>query len=379
MDVINAIDSKMSITVKFLGQISRFNGVDILQSRHFIKLYNKVYIEKILQRHDWIHTEKTPPHQFPLPMKPDNNFQRLLENQPIPTEDEIKKLENEMGFGYRQAIGELIYALCTCRPDISYPVIKLSQYSTRPTIVHFEAVKEVFRYLNATKEDGIYFWRKQPRNDLPYHPPPELKTDNNYTEQEIHERHQHQHNILFGAVDSDYAGDTSHRRSVTGIILRLAGGTILYKTKFQDVHALSSTEAEFTAAVEAGKYILYVRSILEEIGLPQDEATILFEDNQGALLLANAQQPTKRTRHMDIKNFALQDWVKEDLIRLLRISTTDNYSDVMTKATARTLFYRHMNYILGKIIPNYVQGLKSFHQFSVSKSHKNMTVENTGG
>jgi len=254
------------------------------------------------------------------------------------------------------------------------------QYLTRPTKLHFEAVKDIYRYLNATKNDGIHFWRKSPRKDLPYHPPPDLKTDGNYTEEDIHERQQHQHNVLFGAVDSDYAGDTTHRRSVTGIVLRLAGGTILYKTKFQDIHALSSTEAEFTAAVEAGKYILYIRSILDEIGLPQDEATVLFEDNQGALLLANAQQPTKRTRHMDIKNFALQDWVQEDLIRLARISTNDNYSDVMTKATARTLYYRHMNYILGKIIPTYVQGMQSSSHSSVSKSLPRLkTVKNTGG
>ena len=380
LDVIAAIDAKMTVRIKHLGQIDRFNGIDVLQSRHFIKLFNKTYINKILERHDWIRSEKHEMHTFPLPMRSDNSFQRLLENQEIPTEKEIKALENEMGFGYRQAIGELIYALCTCRPDISYPVIKLSQYSTRPTRIHFEAVKDIYRYLNATKDDGIYFWRKSPRNDLPFHPPPDLKTDGNYTENDIHERQQHQHNLLFGAVDSDYAGDSSHRRSVTGIVLRLAGGTILYKSKFQDIHALSSTEAEFTAAVEAGKYILYVRSILEELGLPQDEATVLFEDNQGALLMANAQQPTKRTRHMEVKNFVLQDWVKEDLIRLLRIATNDNYADVMTKATARTLFYRHMNYVMGKIIPNYVQGLESFSQSSVHKSHNNHeTLVNTGG
>ena len=46
---------------------------------------------------------------------------------------------------------------------------------------------------------------------------------------------------------------------------------------------------------------------------------------------------------MEIKTFALQEWVERDLIRLKRINTTDNYSDVMTKATGRTLFYRHMN------------------------------------
>ena len=70
---------------------------------------------------------------------------------------------------------------------------------------------------------------------------------------------------------------------------------------------MSFTEAEFTAACDAAKAILYIRSILSVISIPQDEATTIFIDNNGALLMANAQQPTRCTRHMDIKHFALTD------------------------------------------------------------------------
>jgi deoxyuridine 5'-triphosphate nucleotidohydrolase len=353
--VIEDINSKMTINVKQLGQLERFNGMDVTQTKHYIKLSNKTYINKFLQRHEWIHTENRPMHQFPIPMNADNNYQKRLEQAPIPTEEEIQALEKEMGFGYRQAIGELIYAMVTCRADISHATIKLSQYSTRPTRIHFEAIKDIMRYLLHTIDDGIYYWRKEPRNDLPYENPPTMKNDNNYNETEIHERQQNDHNTLFGAVDSDFAGDTTHRRSVSGIVLRLAGGTIFYKTKYQETVAQSSTEAEFMAASEAGKYILYIRTILKEIGLPQQMATVLYEDNQGALLMANAQQPTKRTRHVETRHFAIQEWVERDLLTLLRIATNDNYSDVLTKATGRILFYRHMNYIMGKIRPSYVQ------------------------
>jgi len=117
---------------------------------------------------------------------------------------------------------------------------------------------------------------------------------------------------------------------------------------------LSTTQAEFTAACDAGKYILYVRTILEDsIGLEQTDVTILYEDNQGALLMANAQRPTKRTRHMHVKHFAIQQWVAQDLLTMKRISTNDNYVDVLTKATGKTLFYRHMDYIQGYIKPAY--------------------------
>ena len=379
MDVIKRINDKMTIEVKELGLIDRFNGVDILQTKHFVKLFNKTYIEKILLRHQWIHDDTSYDHNYPIPMLSDSTYQRKLEQQHIPTEQEIHALELEMGFGYRQAIGELIYALVTCRPDISYAVIKLSQYSTRPTRIHFEAIKNIYRYLNATKEEGIHFWRQTPRDDLPDVPAPSTKRDGNYDETIILERKESTPDIMIAAADSDFAGDNSHRKSVSGIILRLAGGTIFYKTKYQDTIAMSSTEAEFTSAAEAGKYILYVRSILDQIGIPQHHATVLYEDNQGALLMANAQQPTKRTRHMDIKHFSIQDWVKRDLIRLRRIATNDNFSDVMTKATGRVLFYRHMEYILGKHIPAYTtKSVMSLKRLS-SKAILGQTALSTGG
>jgi hypothetical protein len=225
---------------------------------------------------------------------------------------------------------------------------------TKLTKIHFEAVENIYRYLNATKEERIHYWRETSWKDLPYFlNPEECKQDNSYDESNVLTRQQKEKNILIGAVDSNNAGNTTHRRSVLGIILTQAGGTVLYKSKFQETCDMNSTEVEFTAAAEAGKYILYVRSLLEQIGIPQHHATILYEDNQGALLMANAQQPTKRTRHMDIKNFVPQDWVLLDLIQLDLITTADNYADIMTKATGRTLFYRHMNYILGKIPPKY--------------------------
>ena len=48
---------------------------------------------------------------------------------------------------------------------------------------------------------------------------------------------------------------------------------------------MSSTEIEFTAACEAGKAILYIRPILDEIDIPQNEATTLFIDNNGTPLI----------------------------------------------------------------------------------------------
>lgn len=100
--------------------------------------------------------------------------------------------------------------------------------------------------------------------------------------------------------------------------------------------------------------ILYFRTLLEDLGLSQEDATVMFEDNRGALYMANAQQPSNRTRHIDIKMFALTDWVERDLITLVDIVTSDNCADHMTKALPKVLFYRHTDTLMGRRIPDYV-------------------------
>ena len=132
----------------------------------------------------------------------------------------------------------------------------------------------------------------------------------------------------------------------------LAGAAIVYKTRFQSTVALSSTEAEFVAASDAGKLALYLHSILDELGLDHNKAILLYEDNAGAFMMADAGKPTQRTRHIDIRHFALLDWVERDLIRLEQISTKLNTADVLTKSTPRIIFHRHNDILMGKLSPH---------------------------
>ena len=79
---------------------------------------------------------------------------------------------------------------------------------------------------------------------------------------------------------------------------------------------MSSTEAEFMAASDAGKMSLFLRSLLQDLKIPQNAVTVIFEDNEGAIGMAMAQNSMTRTRHMDIRYFAFVDWVEGDLINL---------------------------------------------------------------
>jgi hypothetical protein len=82
----------------------------------------------------------------------------------VPAEDsaEHRALEKEMGFGYRQVLGELTYAYVVGRVDISYSVTLLARYSSAPDRCHYLALKRLCKYLRRTIDWGILYWRQAP-------------------------------------------------------------------------------------------------------------------------------------------------------------------------------------------------------------------------
>ena len=112
-------------------------------------------------------------------------------------------------------------------------------------------------------------------------------------------------------------------------------------------------EVEFMAACDTAKMILFVRSVLWDLCILQEAATMLYEDNNGCTAMGNAQKPTSRTRHIDIKYFLLCEWVERDLVLLDRIDTSINMSNHLTKALQPNLFHRHGDFLLGHIPPMY--------------------------
>ena len=69
-------------------------------------------------------------------------------------------------------------------------------------------------------------------------------------------------------------------------------GAILYQSKAQSITALSSTKAELIAAVTAVKNIKYIRSVMDESGVKNTDPTPIYEDNQSAIKIINANKPS---------------------------------------------------------------------------------------
>ena len=74
--------------------------------------------------------------------------------------------------------------------------------------------------------------------------------------------------ISVGWVDSDFGSDPDTRKSMTGYLMSLNGGAISWRSSRQGGVTLSSSEAEFVAASQAGQEVVYIRELLKGFGHP---------------------------------------------------------------------------------------------------------------
>ena len=117
---------------------------------------------------------------------------------------------------FRGMIGSLLY-LTTSRPDIMFSVCLCARFQADPNESHLTAVKRIFRYLNGTKDLGLWY--------------PKLSNLS-----------------LCGFSYSDFAGDKVDRKSTSGCCQFLGSSSISWHSKKQNSVALSTTEAEYIAA-----------------------------------------------------------------------------------------------------------------------------------
>jgi hypothetical protein len=97
-----------------------------------------------------------PNHSTPLPLQP-----KWIKKFNAATGDPDKKVQaalaKQMQLSYRSGVGKLIWAMTTCRPDLSYTSIKLLQSNTFPTEIHYHGLKHALKFLYNSRDDGLYF------------------------------------------------------------------------------------------------------------------------------------------------------------------------------------------------------------------------------
>ena len=210
---------------------------------------------------------------------------------------------------YRQLVGSLNYLTLT-RPDISYSVGLVSRFMSKPQQTHFKVAKRILRYIKGTINMGLFY-----------------DANSEF--------------ILHGYTDSDLGGDPNDGKSTCGYCFFVGSGAISWKSKKEHSISLCSTEAEYKGCTNAAKEALWLRRLLEDLGLPQQAPTPLHCDNQSAIALAKNPVFHARTKHISLQHHFIREQVEDKQVTLLYCKGENQVADILTKPLSKERFQFH--------------------------------------
>jgi hypothetical protein len=158
-------------------------------------------------------------------------------------------------------------------------------------------------------------------------------------------------NVFFleGISDSEYSGDKDTRISVYGYIVYFCGSPVSWKSKSGRSVTLSSTEAEYFALSELAKEIIYLKQLIEHMGIKLQYPIIVRVDNVGAIYIGNNFSTSQRTKHIDVRAHFVREFIEDGILKIIFIRSEDNDADIFTKNTSEETFIRHTGKILEDI------------------------------
>ena len=117
---------------------------------------------------------------------------------------------------------------------------------------------------------------------------------------------------MLGYTDSDFQADRDSRKSTSGSVFTLNGGSVVWRSVKQSCIADSTMEAEYVAACEVAKEAVWLQKFLMDLEVVQDaeQPMTLFCDNNGAV--ANSKEPRshKHSKHIEWKYHLIRDIVE---------------------------------------------------------------------
>ncbi|KAD4385282.1 hypothetical protein E3N88_25450 [Mikania micrantha] len=272
-----------------MGLLRYFLGLEVTQTENGVFINQAQYARGLLSKFGMLNSksESTP----------------MNTSEKLQSSDESGRVDEA---NYRSMVGGLIYLTHT-RPDLAYSVSLVSRFMQKPTKTHQGAVKRVLRYLVSTYKLGLWYDRQSELN-------------------------------LVGYTDSDWAGCVDDRKSVSANVFMLGRGAVSWSSKKQSTVALSSSEAEYVSATAAACQGVWLRRILDDLGIIQRNPTVIMCDNKSAINLSKNPIMHSRSKHIELKHHFIRDLVNQELIQLEFCGTDEQFADMLTKAITKEKF-----------------------------------------
>ncbi|KAK2373624.1 putative mitochondrial protein [Trifolium repens] len=278
--------------LKQLGTLDYFLGIEVFHLADGSLLLSQAkYIRDLLSK-----AKMDTANGMPTPMA---STLKLSKVGSIPVDDPTQ---------FRSIVGALQYATLT-RPEIAYSVNKVCQFLSNPLEEHWKAVKRILRYLSGTLHYGLLI--QVAPIDKPL--------------------------TLIGFCDADWASDPDDRRSTSGACIYVGPNLVSWWSKKQTLVARSNAEAEYRSLANLSLEILWLQSLLTELGCKFYTPKILC-DNLSTVSLAHNPTLHYRTKHMELDIFFVREKVLNRSLIVSHVPAQDQWADVLTKPLSAAKF-----------------------------------------
>jgi hypothetical protein len=224
---------------------------------------------------------------------------------PLSTSEQLSAYAREKlgpvdSMSYRSLVRGLQYLTLT-RPDLSFSVNKICLFLHAPTTLHLRAAKRVLRYVKGIIDMGLQISRS-----------PSM--------------------LVSGFVDADWARCVDDRRPTGGFAVFLGTNLISWSARKQQTVSHSSTETEYKAIANATTEIMWIQTLLTELGIPHLAAASLWCDNLGATYLSGNPVFLAHTKHIEVDYHFVRERVARKQLEIRFISTSDQVAIGFMKA-----------------------------------------------
>ncbi|KAK8554368.1 hypothetical protein V6N12_031332 [Hibiscus sabdariffa] len=177
---------------------------------------------------------------------------------------------------------------------------------------HWVAVKNILKYLRRTKDVFLVYGGEEQLSIKDY-------------------------------TDASFQTDKDDSRSQSGFVFYLNGGAINWKSSKQDTVSDSTTEAEYIAASEAAKEVVWIKKFITKLGVVPSisDAMELYCDNNGAIAQAKEPRSHQRSKHILRCFHLIREIIDRGDVEICKVHTNDNIVDPLTKPLAQQKHDRH--------------------------------------
>ncbi len=135
-------------------------------------------------------------------------------------------------------------------------------------------------------------------------------------------------------VLSCYA-DSGHTlpRSYGSTAVMMNGAAVTFSAKRHTLTGCSTCHDETIELSIAGNKVAGLRNMMEEMHLGQDKPTVIYQDNEAAIMIAmNRGSLSGQSRHIDRKVLTCRNKIEDGKIRPVYLETARMVADIGTKA-----------------------------------------------